>query len=107
MGVMKRNLLLIIAVSTALCLQASASIPLEQTTEPEFLINNGYSEVTAEEVTVMKNRIAGKPVEPLYEKKSNKFVRFLKSMYSWVDPEIDTEDRLYHDIKMSPGYKDY
>lgn len=107
MGVMKRNLLLVLAVCTAFCLQANASIPLDQMTEPEYLINNGYSEAMAEEVTVSKNRVAGNPVEPLYDKKHNKFVRFLRNMYGYIDPGIDTDDRLYHDIKLSPSYKDY
>ncbi len=57
MGVMKRNLFLALAISGLLCFQANASITVEQSTEPDYIINNGYSEATAEEVMLMKNRI--------------------------------------------------
>ena len=106
MGVMKRNLLLIMAVSTAICLQSSATVTPEQVTEPEYLINNGYSEVTAEEVMIMKNRSAGKPAEPLYNKSRNKFVRFCKNLYGYIDPARDTDERYHHDIHQSPDWKD-
>ena len=47
--------------------------------DPENMINGGYSEVTAEQVLILKNRYDGKPCEPLYEKKyNNKFVNFNK-----------------------------
>ncbi len=106
MGVMRRNLLLVLALFTALCFQVNAEMTVEQTTDPEYLINNGYSEVQAEEVLIMKNRAAGKPCEPLYEKNNNKFVRFLKNCYSYLDPAADSEERYHHDVKMSPHYTD-
>ena len=106
MGVMKRNLLLAMALCTAFCLHANAAITVEQTTDPEYLINGGYSEATAEEVLIVKNRVAGKPVEPLYEKRHNKFVRFWRNIYGYIDPAVDTDERLHHDIHMSPSVKD-
>ena len=106
MGVMKRSLVLVLFLSLAFCMRANASVTVEQSTSPEYIINSGYSQVTAEEITIMKNRIDGKPVEPLYEKKQNKFVRFCRRVYGYIDPSIDTEERYYHDINMSPSWKD-
>ena len=103
---MKRNLLLIMAVSTALCLNSYAAVTPEQVTEPEYLINNGYSEVTAEEVMISKNRTAGKPAEPLYDKSRNKFVRFWRNLYGYIDPASDTDERYHHDIHQSPNWRD-
>ncbi len=105
MDIMKRNLL-ITALFAALCIQANAAITVEQTTNPEYLINSGYSEVTAEEVLILKNRAAGKPIEPLYEQKNNKFVRFFRNIFGYIDPAQDTDERLHHDIHVSPSWKD-
>lgn len=106
MGVMKRNLLLITAICLAFSLRASASITPEQASDPEYLINSGFSEMAAEEVEVMKNRTAGKPVEPLYDKSHNKFVRFWRNIYGYIDPAVDTDERLHHDIHPSPSWRD-
>lgn len=106
MGVMKRSLLLVFAVLFAICLQTSAEVTTGQLTDPEYMINGGYSEAAAEEVMISKNRAMGQPCEPLYEKKHNKFVKFLKNCYSYIDPMQDSDERYHHDIKMSPSYTD-
>lgn len=54
MGVMRRNLFLVLALFTALCISARADITLEQQTSPEYLINNGYSEAVAEQALMQK-----------------------------------------------------
>lgn len=106
MGVMRRNLFLVLALFTALCISARADFTPAQQTGAEYLINNGYSEAGAEQVLIMKNRAAGEPVEPLYEKKHNKFVRFLQNCYSYLDPVVDNDERYHHDIHQSPNVKD-
>ncbi|MBR1776805.1 hypothetical protein IJ750_07025 [bacterium] len=103
---MKRNLLLVLALFIAIGIPANAKLTVEESTSPEYLINNGYSEATAEEIMIMKNRINGKPAEPLYDKKSSKFARFWRNVYGYIDPSIDTDERIHHDIHMSPNYKD-
>lgn len=103
---MRRNLFLVLALFTALCISAKADITPAQQTSPEYLINNGYSEAVAEQALIQKNRIAGEPCEPLYEQKHNKFVRFMKSCYSYIDPAQDNIERYHHDIKMSPSHTD-
>ena len=106
MGVMRKNLLLVIALFMAICIQTNASVTVEQLTEPDYVINNGLSEATAEEIMIVKNRIAGKPAEPLYEQKHNKFIRFCRNVFGYIDPAQDTDERIHHDIHMSPSARD-
>ena len=105
MGVMRRNLLFL-ALFAAFCIQANATVTVREATEPDYVINSGYSEATAEDVFVQKNRANGKPAEPLYNKKQNVVVKFIKGFYSYVDPGLDESDRIHHDIKRNPSYTD-
>jgi len=106
MGVMKKSLLFGILLATICALPVVASVTVEETTDPENLINSGYSEAAAEDVFIQKNRVAGKPAEPLYDKNQNVVVKFVKGFFSYVDPGRDNVDRLHHDIKRSPSYSD-
>jgi len=106
MGVMKRNLFLALALSGLLCIQANAYVTIEQSTEPDYIINSGYSEATAEEVMLIKNRVNGKPAEPIYESHHNRFVRFCRNIFGYIDPAQDTDERIHHDIHLSPSAKD-
>ena len=106
MGFMKKRVLLILALFVTTCAQTRAAITVEQATEPEYIINNGYSEAFAEEVNLVKNRVNGKPAEPLYNKNRNGVVRFCKNIWGYLDPSVDTEERIHHDIHMSPSWKD-
>lgn len=106
MGVMRKNLFLAIALFSALCISVRAEVTPAQLTDPEFVINNGYSEITAEEIMISKQRAAGESVEPLYEKKHNKFVRFFQNCYSYIDPAVDGSSFYHHDIQHAPSAKD-
>ena len=107
MGVMKRNLLSILSLVAFTCICSNAAITTEQLTEPDYVINNGYSEATAEEVMLAKNRANGQPSEPIFEKRHNKFVRFCRNVYGYIDPAQDTDERIHHDIHQSPNVRDY
>mgnify|MGYP006988883437 CR=1 FL=1 len=102
---MRKVFLALILLST-ISIQAEARISTDQLTEPDYVINNGYSEAMAEQITIQKNRIAGQPAEPLYEKKHNKFFRFVSNVYGYLDPAYDTDERIHHDIHMSPSARD-
>lgn len=107
MGVMKRNLLLGIVLLSLSASYAVAEVTVNEMTDPEHLYNAGYSQLMTEDVFMHKNRVAGNPIEPLYNGKSqNKFVRFCKKVYGYFDPAIDEEDRIHHNIKPSPSYSD-
>ena len=101
-----KKVVTILGLFLFICTQVSASITVEQTTDPEILMNGGYSEALAEDVLIMKNRANGKPVEPLYEKSNNKVLKFFKNIYSYLDPSIENDERYHHDIHLSPSYKD-
>ena len=104
---MRKSLFLISALFMFLCIQANASVTVEQSTEPDYIINSGYSEATAEEILLVKNRVNGQPAEPIYERGHNKFVRFCRNVLGYIDPAQDTDERIHHDIHMSPSAKDY
>jgi len=105
MGVMRKNLLLVLALFAFACIQSNATVTVEQSTEPDYIINSGYSEATAEEIMLLKNRVNGKPAEPIYEK-HNKFVRFCRNMFGYLEPAQDTDERIHHNIHMSPNFRD-
>ncbi len=106
MGVMKRNLLLAMALMAFITLPSMAAMTVEESTDAEYVINSGYSQAVAEDIFMMKNRATGQPIEPLYEKSQNVFVKAWKKLYSYVDPGQETYDRLHHDIKQSPSFSD-
>lgn len=83
-----------------------AEVTVEETTDAEYLINSGYSQALAEDVFMQKNRIAGNPIEPLYEKSGNVLVKGWKKLFSYIDPAQESYDRLHHDIKLSPSASD-
>ena len=102
---MKKSLFILVLLSVV-CISARASMTVEQSTDSEYLINSGYSQAVVEDVFMQKNRTEGKTIEPLYEKSNNKCVKVLRKIYAYLDPSIDEEDRLHHDINLSPSYTD-
>ena len=106
MGVMRRNLLFAMVLTALISVPVMAAMTVEESTDAEYLINGGYSQMAAEDVFMAKNRASGKAIEPLYEKSQNKFVRACKKFYGYIDPSIDEQDRIHHDIQPSPSYSD-
>ena len=103
---MKRNLLFVIALMAFLTVSVRAEVTVEQTTDAEYLINAGYSQIMAEDVFMLKNRAAGQPIEPLYEKSQNGIVKGWRKFFAYIDPAQDSVDRIHHDIKMVPSATD-
>lgn len=103
---MKRNLLIAMFLLGMLIIPAKAAVTVEETTDAEYLINSGYSQLFAEDVFVQKNRNTGKPIEPLYERSQNVFVKTWKKFYSYLDPAVENYDRIHHDVQPSPSYTD-
>ncbi len=104
---MKRRFILLGLITTALTVIPSmASITVEQSTDPEFVINQGFSQLTAEDIFMVKNRAVGAPIEPLYNKNQNILVKSWKAFWGYVDPSRDEFDRLHHNIKPTPSASD-
>ena len=106
MGIMKRELLLSFVLAAFMLTPCIAAVTVEETTDAEHLLNSGYSEITAEDVFMLKNRATGKPVEPLYDKSQNKFVKACKKIYAYIDPAQEIPDKLHHDVKPAPSWSD-
>ena len=98
--------LLLFTLMTLISIPAMAEITVEETTDAEYLINSGYSQAAAENIFIQKNRANGNPIEPLYEKSQNKFVKYWNKFYSYLDPAQDSDFRIHHDIKSAPHYSD-
>ena len=103
---MNKNLLLVVALCAFAVAPSIASVTLEESTDAEYLYNQGYSQLTVEDVFMLKNRVNGQPIEPLYEKSQNKFVRACRKLYASLDPGLDEPDRLHHDVSPSPALSD-
>ena len=107
MGVMNRKLLVFgFLTAMFIAVPVNAAVTVEQTTEPEYVINSGYSEAFAEDIFVSKNRALGKTIEPLYPKTATKFAKFRRAVRGYVDPANDTYDRIHHNIQLSPSWTD-
>lgn len=107
MGVMRRNLVLLGLVTVFLAVSpAFASVTVEQTTDAEYIMNQGYSQLVAEDAFMLKNRATGKPVEALYRHDNNLLIKSWKAIWGYIDPARDEFDRLHHDIKPSPSASD-
>lgn len=103
---MRKELIFGIALAALMVAPCIAAVTVEETTDAEHLINQGFSQTFAEDVFVQKNRANGKPIEPLYEKSQNKFVKFCRAIFAYVDPAQETYDKLHHDIKDAPSFFD-
>lgn len=103
---MGKKILFTIALMAFMFVPAMADITVEETTDAEYLINSGFSQIFAEDVFIQKNRMLGKTIEPLYEKSENVFVRYWKKFYSYLDPAQVEADKIHHDIKMEPSFTD-
>lgn len=106
MGVMRRNLFLMGALMAFLAAPALAEVTVEQTTDAEYLYNQGYSQSLTEDVFMQKGRVNGHPIEPLYEKSQNIFVKGWRWFNSYVDPAYEQYDLLHHDIKTKDSFSD-
>jgi hypothetical protein len=102
---MKKSLLFL-ALLAFVTVPAYSAVATDEVTDPEYMINSGYSEITAEDTFMVKNRATGKPIEPMYNKNNNGLVKFYKRVFGYIDPSIDSADRLHHDIQTSPSFKD-
>jgi len=104
---MKRKVILFSLIMSAFALiPAHAAVTPEQTIDAEYVMNQGYSQMTAEDVFMLKNRALGKPVEPLYRRDQNVMVRGWKAFWGYFDPAREQYDRLHHNIKPSPAFSD-
>ena len=107
MRAMKRRIFLLSVILFAIAvIPAVAGVAPEQMTDPEYVLNQGYSQQAAEDILIMKNRATSRPPESLYDRNNNVVVRTWKTFWGYVDPAHDTVDKIHHNIKMFPSYSD-
>ena len=101
--------LLLLAIAVAIPTMAQAAISVDQTTNNERLIKNGYSKQTTDIINVSKARATGQEYYPEDEKafkKQNKFVRFWRKLYVYADPAAEDYSYYHHNIDTTPSYTD-
>ena len=104
---MKR--LLLITILATLPAMAHAAISVEQQTNPVRLQNNGYSEQTADAVSVVKARSNGEKFYTKDEARFNNhnwFVKFWRKLYVYADPTSEDYSFYHHDTDTTPSYTD-
>jgi hypothetical protein len=107
MSVMRNFLLFLFVFSLFATTSAKAAMTNDESTDAEYLLNSGYSQAMAEDIFMLKNRMNGQSIEPLYERNESVLVRGWRKFYSALDPSVSNDDdRLHHDIKMSPSITD-
>ena len=106
---MKTKLLLIAILATMVQLQSNASVYVDESSSATYLKNNGYSAQTADLVNVSKARSTGEEYytpDELAFKKQNKFVRFWRKFYVYMDPAAEDYSFYHHDTDTTPSYTD-
>ena len=101
--------LLLIAVLASLPVMAQASITVDQTTDPAIVKNSGYSEQTADAVSVAKARSNHQEFYTKDEaafRRENWFVKFWRKLYVYTDPASEDYWFYHHDTDTTPSYTD-
>lgn len=88
---------------TTIMLPASAYVVTEETTTPEYLINNGYSAVTADHVQLVKHQNRNE------EYKSGRSFKkpWWRKAWEYINFGADDGQLLQHNIKPEPSYTDW
>ena len=105
MGVMKKILLLaIVALSTVGV--AKAVVTPDETLEPGYMMNTGYSELMAADVILAQSRTAGVEAPDIQDKPyyHNPFVKAVRNVFIYLDPALESDYRFHHNIKLTPSY---
>ena len=102
--------LLLIAVLVSIPVMAQAAISVDQTTSPSVIRNGGYSEQTADAVSVAKARSNYQEFYTKDEtnfKNENWFVKFWRKLYVYTDPASEDYSFYHHDTDTTPSYTDF
>ncbi|MBQ8668724.1 hypothetical protein IJ472_03010 [bacterium] len=101
--------LLLIAIAATIPAMAQAAVSVDQATQTEVLLNNGFSKQTADMVNISKSRATGREYYSDDERafqKQNKFVRFWRKLYVYADPAAEDYSYYHHSTDTTPSYTD-
>ena len=105
---MKKILLVTMALLATQMISYS-SVSVDESTSERYLINEGYSKATADFVKIGKAAANGRECYTDAEKKANsqnKFVKFWRKAYVYLDPAAEDYSMYHHDNKAVPSYTD-
>ena len=105
---MKKTLLFLTIFGLAFSYTFAEELTVERTLEKDYLENAGYSEVTADIVQQSQARALGQEytnpdANPLYEEQP---VKFFRRFWMYLDPSLDDDSFMNHDIHTSPSIYD-
>lgn len=108
---MKTKLFLIALIATFVALPTSATefLTTEQATSEEYLRNYGHSEAMIEMIHKTRAKANGEAYTTAIDKQlENDFclVRWVKKVFMYIDPAVDDNKFMNHDIKINPGAND-
>lgn len=101
--------LLLVAIAVSIPVMAQAAISVDEMTNSAALKNNGYSEQVTDAVNVSKARANNQEYYTADEeafRNQNKFVRFWRKFYAYMDPAAEDYSMYHHDTTTSPSYTD-
>lgn len=100
---------LIIGLLILFALPSFAELTVEDTTNAEYMKNNGYSQAT---INATQKVVAQSNGEPLAEPVENKLytnpaVKFVRRVFMYIDPSLDDHSFVNdHEIHTSPRFDD-
>ena len=106
---MRSKILLTTLIATLFVIPANASLVTEETTSIDYLQKYGYSDDIIDLVETNKAQVTGREVETISkpdEQKYSKPVRWIRKFFMYLDPAMESEPPLRHNIKMTPSIND-
>lgn len=104
-----RKSFLILILTAFVSIPAFAELTIEDTTNPEYLKNNGFSSAFTITVDKVKAQANGEPLtEPVEKEEYNEpFKKFVRRVFMYLDPSLDDHSFMNdHDIHTSPSIHD-
>lgn len=105
---MKKRLL-IIGLTALFALPAFAELTVEDTVNPNYMKNHGYSSALINAAQKSVAQTNGEPLsEPIEDERYNQpFIKFVRSVFMYLDPALDDHSFMNdHNIHTSPSYED-
>lgn len=106
---MNKKILLLTTLAIVFALPVRAELTTADTSSGDYLINSGYSELTAEMVERSKGYANGQVYITDDERdlrQRSAWERFLIKAYRYLDPAADTDQFMNHNIRKTPSIND-
>ena len=106
---MNKKILLLTTLTLVFALPVRAELTTSDTSSGDYLLNSGYSELTAEMVERSKGYANGQPYITPSERdlqERSGWERFWVKVYRYFDPAADTDQFMNHNIRQTPSIND-